>query len=127
MATGEVSIDRAQLEKAVQLARDICGYEFAIFVGELADGRNSAIAQHAGLRDPDAAILIAVDPVNRTMDIVTGSRARLTLDDQACEFAILALRSSAQVGDLTGGLRSAVSLLAEHARAPRTLHLDEPA
>lgn len=127
MAVGDVSIDRAQLEKAVQLARDICGYEFAIFVGELAEGRDSAIAQHARLRDPDAAVLVAVDPVNRTMDIVTGSRARLTLGDQACEFALLALRSSVQVGDLTGGLRSAVSLLAEHARAPRTLHLDEPA
>jgi len=121
------SDDRADIERIVQRARDICGFEFAVFVGELAEGRDSAVAIHAGLHDPDSAVLLAIDPQARSMDVVTGARVRRNLDDRTCEFALLSLRSSLQVDDLPGGVRDAISLLAEHARAPRTLHLDEPA
>lgn len=119
--------ERSDIAKVVQVARDICGFEFGVFVGGLATGRESATAVHARMHDPASAVLVAIDPERRTMDIVTGSRVRRTLDDRACEFALLTLRSSLQVEDLTGGVRDAVMLLAEHARAPRTLHLDEPA
>lgn len=123
---GLTASERSDIAKVVQLARDICGYEFGVFVGSLEGGRESAIAVHARLHEPASAVLVAIDLERRTMDIVTGSRVRRTLDDRACEFASLTLRSSLQVGDLTGGVRDAVMLLAEHARAPRTLHLDEP-
>jgi hypothetical protein len=131
VATGEDfrldSDDRADIQRIVQRARDICGFEFAVFVGALPDGRDSALAIHAGTHDPDSAVLLAIDPQARTTDVVTGARVRRNLDDRTCEFALLTLRSSLQVDDLTGGVRDAISLLAEHARAPRTLHLDEPA
>lgn len=131
MATGEATdlsvSERAEIQRVVQRARDICGYEFGVYVGELAHGRDSAIAIHAGMSDPNAAVLLAVDPVGRSMDVVTGGRIKRNLDDRTCEFALLALRSSLQAEDLAGGVRDAVMLLAEHARAPRTLHLDEPA
>ena len=117
---------RKDIQHVVQLARDICGYEFGVFVGELAAGRESAEAMHAGLHDPNSAVLLVVDSKANTMDIVTGSRVHRSLDDRTCEFALLTLRSSLQVGDLVGGVRDAVMLLAEHSRAPRTLHLDEP-
>ena len=120
------SAQRQDIERIVQLARDICGYEFGVFVGELSAGRESAQAMHAGMHDPNAAVLVAVDAKARTMDIVTGSLVHRSLDDSTCEFALLTLRSSLQVGDLVGGVRDAVMLLAEHSRAPRTLHLDEP-
>ena len=118
--------ERTDIEKLVQVARDICGYEFAVFVGPLANGRESVVAMHAGMHDPASAVLVAVDMHAGTMDIVTGSRVRRGLDDRTCEFALLTLRSSLQVDDLVGGVRDAVMLLAEHARAPRTMHLDEP-
>lgn len=131
MQAGEVSAltsaERIDIERAVQRARDICGFEFGVFVGDLPNGRESAVATHAGMQDPNSAVLIAVDPARRTMDVVTGGRIKRNLDDRACEFALLSLRSSLQVDDLVGGLRDATLLLAEHARAPRTLHLDEPA
>lgn len=128
---GEVvdSLTRAQsqdIERIVQVARDICGYEFGVFVGELSAGRESAQAMHAGMHDPNSAVLVAVDAKASTMDIVTGPRVHRSLDDRTCEFALLTLRSSLQVGDLVGGVRDSVMLLAEHSRAPRTLHLDEP-
>lgn len=118
--------DRSEVEKIVQRAREICGYEFGVFVGDLPNGRESAEATHAGMADPNSAILLAIDPVHRSMDVVTGGRVRRNLDDQACEFALLSLRSHLQVDDLVRGIRDAIMLLAEHARAPRTLHLDEP-
>ncbi|MDA2988486.1 MAG: DUF5130 family protein [Actinomycetota bacterium] len=120
------SAQRQDVERIVQLARDICGYEFGVFVGEQSAGRESAEAMHAGMHDPNSAVLVAVDAKARTMDIITGSRVHRSLDDRTCEFALLTLHSSLQVGDLVGGVRDAVMLLAEHSRAPRTLHLDEP-
>lgn len=131
METGELlalsKAGRAEVERIVQRARDICGYEFGVLVGDLPEGRESALSVHAGMDTPDSAVLVAIDPARRRMDVVTGGRVRRNLDDQACEFAILALRSHLQVDDLVGGIRDCVMLLAEHARAPRTLHLDEPA
>jgi len=126
VADSLTSVQRQDIERIVQLARDICGYEFGVFVGELSAGRESALAMHAGMHDPNSAVLVAVDTKASTMDIVTGSRVHRSLDDRTCEFALLTLHSSLQVGDLVGGVRDAVMLLAEHSRAPRTLHLDEP-
>lgn len=119
--------DRGETSRIVERARDICGYEFGVFVGDLPEGHDSAIAVHAGMDDPNSAVLLAIDPMRRTMDVVTGGRVRRNLDDQTCEFALMSLRTHLQVDDLVGGIRDAVMLLAEHARAPRTLHLDEPA
>ena len=116
---------RVDLTKAVQLARSICGYGFGIYVGPLADGRDSAVAQHALLPDPASAVLVAVDPSTRSIEIVTGINVIVTLDNRACELAVLAMKSCFGADDLVGGLREGVTLLAEHARAPRVLHLDD--
>jgi ABC-type cobalamin/Fe3+-siderophores transport system ATPase subunit len=37
------------------------------------------------------------------------------------------MTSCFQVDDIVGGVREGVLLLAQHARHPRVLHLDEPA
>ena len=118
---------RVELQRAIDLAREICGLVFGVYVGELEQGRESAVAAHAQLPDPEDAVLIAVDESARTIDIVTGTRVSRVLDDRSCELAILTLRSSLEGGDLVGGVRNAATLLAQHARMPRTLNLDEPA
>ena len=118
---------RVELQRAIDLAREICGLVFGVYVGVLEQGRESAIAAHAQLPDPEDAVLIAVDESARTIDIVTGTRVSRVLDDRSCELAILTLRSSLEGGDLVGGVRNAATLLAQHARMPRTLNLDEPA
>lgn len=118
---------RVELQRSIDLAREISGLVFGVHVGELAHGRESAIAAHALLPDPEDAVLIAIDESARTIDIVTGIRVARVLDDRSCELAILSLRSSLEGGDLVGGVRNAATLLAQHARMPRTLNLDEPA
>lgn len=118
---------REDLQEVVDRAREICGLEFAIHIGALVRGRESAEAIHGGLRDPRSAVLLAVDPAAKSIEIVTGPDARIHVDDRTCQFAVLALRSGADVDDLPVGIRDASLLLAEHARAPRVMHLDEPA
>ena len=129
MAPGR-DFSRAQvsdLQRVIDLGREISGLSFGIFVGELPSGRESAVARHAQLNDAPAAVLVAVDPGARTIEIVTGSRAVRALDDRSCELAVLAMRSSFEAGDLVGGIRDAVNLLAQRARAPHIVHEDEPA
>lgn len=117
---------RTALSRIVQRARSISGYCFGVYVGPLAEGRETAIAQHLVLPDPTSAVLVAVDPTARCIEIVTGTTVAVDLDDRACQLATLAMKSCFAADDLVGGLRDGVTLLAEHARAPKVLHLDKP-
>ena len=47
------------------------------------------------------------------------------LDNRSCELAALAMKSCFVADDLVGGIREGVMLLAEHARTPRVLHLED--
>lgn len=118
---------RSDLQRTVDRAREISGLCFGLRVGPLPEGRDSAIAAHAQLSDPARAVLVAVDPGARMMEIVTGSAVSMHLDDRSCELAILAMRSGFLAGDLVRGIKDGVDLLAQHARFPRVLNLDEPA
>lgn len=128
-AVGSAAFSAAQeadLQRTVDRAREISGLGFGLRVGPLPQGRDSAIAAHAQLPDPARAVLVAVDPAERVMEIVTGSTVAPYLDDRSCELAILAMRSGFQAGDLVRGLKDGLDLLALHARQPRVANLDEP-
>jgi hypothetical protein len=118
---------RRDLTRSVKLAREISGLAFGVYIGELAQGRESAISRHAQLPAAESAVLIAVDPDARSIDIVTGKEAHISLDDRSCEFAIMAFASCASAGDIVGGVREALIVMAEHARVPKVYNLEEPA
>ena len=103
-SSGQVS----DLQRVIDLGREISGLSFGIFVCQF------SMPGHGRL---SAAVLVAVDPRARTIAIVTGSRAVMALDDRSCELAVLAMKSSFEAGDLVGGIRDAVNLLAQRARA----------
>ena len=109
----------ATIRKAEQLAR----VEFSVFVGN-AEGepREFAAGLHAALVAPARSILIMVDPTQRLLEVVTGSYVRRTLSDNEVELAVAAMQSDFAADDLVGGLRRGIQMLAEHARAPQTLH-----
>lgn len=117
----------ASLQRALAVAREISGVGFGLFVGPLVDGHASAVAAHAQLPDPAQAVLIAVDPAQRLIEIVTGSRVSNHLDNRSCELAVIAMRSGFLAGDLVRGISDGATLLAQHARFPRVEHADEPA
>ena len=131
MPAGDVSpispAQRVELERVVERARQICGFGFGVFIGPLPEGRASAVEQHALLPDAPSAVLVAVDPSARMIEIVTGTATAASLDVRACEFAVLSMKSYFVNDDLVGGVREGVTLLAQNARHPRTLHLDQPA
>ena len=52
--------------------------------------------------------------------------ASSALDDRSCALAALTMTSQFGMGDLSGGIVNGLRTLAEHARHPRTLHLDQP-
>lgn len=103
-------IDR--IERAISNADKDSGLHFSVFVGvSEEDARSYAIRLLGALEDPDRSVLVLVDPNFRVLEIVTGSVARLALDDRECELAAASMRSSFEAGDLVGGLTAGVQQL----------------
>jgi hypothetical protein len=117
------SADRVVLDETIRKAEQLARVEFSVFVGN-AEGepRQFAASLHAALVAPSRSILIMVDPTERVLEVVTGSYVRRTLTDNEVELAVAAMQSDFAADDLVGGLRRGIQMLAEHARAPQTLH-----
>jgi uncharacterized membrane protein YgcG len=111
---------------AIQFARQESDLDVSVYVGTLTgDSRAGANRLHAALgQRGEHAVLVAVDPAARALEIVVGSGLRYRLDDRASALAALAMTTSFSAGDLSGGIVNGVRQLAEHARAPRVLHSD---
>lgn len=117
------SADRVALDETIRKAEQLARVEFSVFVGNAEDDpRGFATSLHASLVAPARSILIMVDPTQRLLEVVTGSYVRRTLSDGEVELAIAAMQADLAAGDLVGGLRRGIQSLAEHARAPETLH-----
>ena len=126
VAAGEFSsADRFAIDETIRRAEQLCRYEFSVFVGAAeGDPRSFATQLHNSLVAPTRSILIMVDVAGRALEIVTGGYVRRTLSDAEVELAILEMRSRFAQGDLVGGLKRGIEMLAEHARAPQTLHTE---
>lgn len=116
----------AEIARMIESAERMSGLSFSIFIGELPGGRSGALDRHAQLAEPDRTVLVAVDPVGRRCEVVTGATARIGLTDHACQLAILSMTSSFVAGDLIGGLRDGMVILGEQGHQPPVLHLDGP-
>ena len=124
MAAGEFSsAERHEIDRAIRAAEQASRYEFSVYVGR-AEGEPAAFARrlHASLVAPSRSILILVDPVERALEVVTGVDVRRNLSDREVELAVLQMQSAFATEDLVGGLKRGISMLADHARAPETLH-----
>lgn len=111
------------IDQAIRSAETVCRYEFSVFVGAAdSDSRSFARQLHGALVAPERSVLIFVDPAARALEIVTGSVVRRDLDDSAVKLAAVAMQSAFTEGDLVGGIKRGVSMLADQARSPETLH-----
>jgi hypothetical protein len=121
---GFTAAQQADLSRAVDAASQASGLSFRLYVGALEGGRVEAEGMVAA-RGAFAAdtVLIAVDPGARGLEIVTGSRAAVVVDNRTCGFAALSMTSSFSAGDLVGGIRNGLQILADHARHPLTRHI----
>jgi uncharacterized membrane protein YgcG len=117
--------ERAALDAAIRKAEQLSRAEFSVFVGK-AEGEPRAFATrlHNSLVAPARSILIMVDPSARVIEVVTGAYVRRNLSDSEVELAVIAMQTAFAEGDLVGGLRRGIALLADHARTPPTLHAE---
>ena len=119
------SAERFQIDEAIRGAEQTSRFEFSVFVGRSGpDSRAFATQLHNSLVAPSRSILIMLDPASRVLEIVTGGTVRRNITDQEVELTTLQMQSSFATGDLVGGLRRGIQMLADHARAPETLHAD---
>ena len=127
MGVGEFnSTERFQIDEAIRQAEQVSRFEFSVFVGRSeGDSRAFATQLHNSLVAPARSILILLDPASRVLEIVTGADVRRNLTDQEVELTALQMQTSFATGDLVGGLRRGIQMLADHARAPQTLHAEQ--
>lgn len=125
MRAGEVFTDaeRSDLDETIRQAERLSRVEFSVFVGvSEGDPRAFATSLHNTLVAPSRSVLVMVDLERRALEVVTGGFVRRTLTDRETELCTMAMQSAFAEGDLVGGLKRGIQMLAEHARAPRTLH-----
>jgi hypothetical protein len=117
--------ERFQIDEAIRKAELVSRFEFSVFVGRV-DGEPRAFATqlHNRLVAPPRSILIMLDPAARALEIVTGGDVRRNLTDREVELVALQMQSMFAEGDLVGGLRRGIQELADHAKAPETLHAE---
>jgi len=115
--------ERAALDEAVRRAEELSRVEFSVFVGNV-EGESRAFATrlHNSLVAPSRSVLIMVDPTLRVLEIVTGGYVRRTLSDKQVELVALHMQADFATGDLVGGLRAGIRMLADYARPQNTLH-----
>ena len=116
----------ARLDEALTFATRETGLDFSLYVGELGgqDSRATAENLHASTPDPANAVLIAVSPGERLIEIVTGTAAHVRLPDRGCKLAVASMVASFKEGDLVrglvNGLVNALRMLSDQAGpAPR--------
>jgi uncharacterized membrane protein YgcG len=119
------SSERFALDEAIRKAEQLSRAEFSVFVGKAAgDPREFATRLHNSLVAPARSILIMVDPEQRVLEVVTGGYVRRHLTDSEVELAVIAMQTDFAAGDLVGGLKRGIQMLADHARSPQTLHAE---
>jgi hypothetical protein len=105
-----------RLDEALRLADQETGLTFSVYVGDLAEPtRQQAEKMHKQLDGADRAVLIAVSPNQRVLEIVTGNEARKRISDRDAKLAALSMAAAFAGGDLAGGILSGIDQLASHA------------
>lgn len=114
-------VQLARLDEALTLSTRSTGLDFTIYLGELGDDtREKAESLHASMGEPAAsdAVLIAVSPGQRVVEVVTGEESHRRLPDRSCKLAVMSMAASFKEGDLIGGLVSALRMLTDQAGSP---------
>ncbi|MGY1718340.1 MULTISPECIES: DUF5130 family protein [unclassified Blastococcus] len=113
----------ARLDEALTMSSRETGLRFTLYVGELrTPTRAHAEELHARSgENPSDAVLIAVSPGQRVVEVVTGAGAARRLPDRACALAVLSMTSAFANGDLVGGIVNGLRQLSDQAGHPSGL------
>jgi hypothetical protein len=105
------------LDDVLREAERFTGLRFSAYLGDLGSNtKASAESLLAGLgADAPAAVLLAVSPGQRVVEVVTGGEAARRVTDRAARLAVLAVVSSCTDGDIAGALVTGIRILADQA------------
>jgi Domain of unknown function (DUF5130) len=105
-----------RLDEALRMADEQTGLTFSVYLGDLEEPvRRHAERLHKQLDGADRAVLVAVSPNQRVLEIVTGNEARKRISDRDAKLAALSMAAAFAGGDLAGGVLSGLDQLASHA------------
>lgn len=105
-----------RLDEALRVADQQTGLTFSVYIGDLDEPvRETAERLHKRLETADRAVLVAVSPNQRKLEIVTGNEARKRISDRDAKLAALSMAASFAGGDLAGGVLAGLDQLATHA------------
>lgn len=110
------SAQLATLDETLTVATRSTGLGFSVYLGDLGDdSRRRAEELLAGDPRGSDAVVVAVSPGQRVVEIVTGRDAHRRLPDRGAKLAVMSMVASFKEGDLAGGLISGVRMLADQA------------
>lgn len=110
-------VQLSRLDEALTMAGRETGIDFSVYVGELGeDTRAAAEALHdsMGAMGTDA-VLIAVSPGERAVEVVTGTAATRRVTERAAKLSVMSMVAFFKEGDLIGGLLNGLRMLADQA------------
>ena len=112
-----------RIDEALTMSSRETGLRFTLYIGDL--GRQTRVtAEELHARsgpNPSDAVLIAVSPGQRVVEVVTGAGAARRLPDRACALAVLSMTNAFASGDLVGGIVNGLRQLSDQAGHPRGL------
>ena len=113
----------ARLDEALTMSSRETGLRFTLYIGDLGK-RTRVTAEELHARsgpNPSEAVLLAVSPGQRVVEVVTGATASRRMPDRACALAVLSMTGSFAAGDLVGGIVNGLRQLSDQAGHPRSL------
>ena len=116
------AVQLSRIDDALTLASRETGLLFSVYLGDLGDEPAKRVAElHSELPGAAEAVLVAVSPGQRVVEVVTGPQARVRLPDRGAKLAVMSMVASFRESDLLGGLLSGLRMLADQAGGrPRT-------
>jgi hypothetical protein len=113
-------VQLTRLDEALTLASRDSGLRFSVYLGDLgASPTDTAQRLHGQMEGSDEAVLVAVSPEQRVVEVVTGPEARVRLPDRGAKLAVMSMVASFKEADLLGGLLSGLRMLADQAGSRR--------
>lgn len=105
-----------RLDEALTMCSRETGLRFSVYLGDLGEDPNHRVARlHDSLEGSAEAVLVAVSPGQRVVEVLTGAAARTRLPDNGAKLAIMSMVASFKEGDLLGGLLNGLRMLADAA------------
>ena len=116
-------VQLSRLDEAMTMASRETGLRFSVYLGDLGPDPSARAAElHGELDGTTEAVLVAVSPEQRVVEVVTGPEARLRLPDRGSKLAVMSMVASFKESDLLGGLLSGLRMLADQAGGRRRPH-----